>query len=86
MPRTIVDSPIGPLGLIASDVGLRAVLFDGRRVRPEGRSPVLAEATRQLDAYFEGDPVTLTCRSTSTERSSNVAAGARFRPFRTDKP
>jgi hypothetical protein len=29
-----------------------------RRVRPEGRSPVLAEATRQLDAYFEGDPVT----------------------------
>ena len=55
MARAIVDSPIGPLGLVASDTGLRAVLFDGRDIRPEGRSPVLDEAARQLDAYFEGD-------------------------------
>src|SRR5689334_11326564 len=58
MPRTVVDSPIGPLGLVASDVGLRAVLFDGRAVRAEGRSPILADAARQLDAYFDGDLAT----------------------------
>jgi methylated-DNA-[protein]-cysteine S-methyltransferase len=57
MPRTVVDSPIGPLGLVASDAGLRAVLFDGRSVRPEGTSPILADAARQLAAYFDGDLV-----------------------------
>ena len=57
MASTIVDSPIGPLGLIASEEALRAVLFNGGRIRPEGSSPVLAEAARQLDAYFEGDLV-----------------------------
>ncbi len=58
MPRTVVDSPIGPLGLVASDTGLRAVLFDGGRIRAEGGSHVLAEAARQLGAYFDGDLVT----------------------------
>jgi methylated-DNA-[protein]-cysteine S-methyltransferase len=58
MAQAVVDSPIGPLGLIASEAGLRAVLFDGRRMRTEGRSPVIAEAARQLDAYFTGELVT----------------------------
>ena len=58
MPRTVVDSPIGPLGLIASDVALEGVVFDGRRIRSEGSAPVLDEAARQLTAYFEGDLVT----------------------------
>jgi methylated-DNA-[protein]-cysteine S-methyltransferase len=58
MPRTVVDSPIGPLGLIASDVALQGVVFDGRGIRPEGSAPVLDEAARQLTAYFEGDLVT----------------------------
>jgi len=57
MPRTIVESPIGPLGLVASEAGLRAVLFDGRRIRAEGRSPILDDAARQLEAYFDGDLV-----------------------------
>ncbi|HZQ89185.1 MAG TPA: methylated-DNA--[protein]-cysteine S-methyltransferase [Gaiellaceae bacterium] len=57
MPRTVLDTPIGPLGLVASDVGLEAVLFDARRLRPEGSSPVLDESARQLAAYFEGDLV-----------------------------
>ena len=57
MACTSIDSPIGPLGLVASDIGLRAVLFGGSRVRAEGRSPVLAEAARQLRAYFDGDLV-----------------------------
>jgi methylated-DNA-[protein]-cysteine S-methyltransferase len=54
MARTVLDSPIGPLGLVASDTGLEAVLFDGSRIRPEGSSRVLVEAARQLDAYFAG--------------------------------
>jgi methylated-DNA-[protein]-cysteine S-methyltransferase len=58
MPRTVVDSPIGPLGLIASEVALQGVVFDGRRIRSEGCAPVLDEAARQLTAYFEGDLVT----------------------------
>jgi methylated-DNA-[protein]-cysteine S-methyltransferase len=58
MARTIVDSPIGPLGLVASEAGLRGVLFDGSKIRTEGRSPILAEAERQLDAYFDGGLVT----------------------------
>jgi methylated-DNA-[protein]-cysteine S-methyltransferase len=58
MPRTVVDTPVGPIGLIASATGLRAVLFDCHGIRPEGRSPVLTEAVRQLDVYFSGDLVT----------------------------
>ena len=57
MARTVVDSPIGPLGLVASDTGLEAVLFDGSRIRVDGSSPVLVEAARQLDAYFAGELV-----------------------------
>ena len=55
MAQRVVDSPIGPLALVASDDALRAVLFDARSARPEGRSRVLAEAARQLAAYFAGD-------------------------------
>ena len=57
MHRTIVDTPIGPVGLVASDTAVSAVLFDGRRVRAEGASPILDEAARQLRAYFAGDLV-----------------------------
>jgi methylated-DNA-[protein]-cysteine S-methyltransferase len=57
MASTVVDTPIGPLGLVASDTGLQAVLFQGGGVRPEGRSRVLDEAARQLRAYFDGDLV-----------------------------
>ncbi|HEY2544076.1 MAG TPA: methylated-DNA--[protein]-cysteine S-methyltransferase [Gaiellaceae bacterium] len=57
MARTVVDTPIGPLGLVASETGLRGVLFDARSLRPEGSSPVLAEAARQLAAYFDGELV-----------------------------
>jgi methylated-DNA-[protein]-cysteine S-methyltransferase len=56
--RTVVDSPIGPLGLIASDTALCGVLFHASSLRPEGSSPVLAEAERQLAGYFAGELVT----------------------------
>jgi len=52
--RTVLDTPIGPLGLVASDAGLSGVLFDARTLRPEGSSPVLDEAERQLASYFDG--------------------------------
>ena len=58
MAQAVLDSPIGPLGLVASGEALEAVLFDGGRLRPEGSSPVLAEAARQLDAYFDGNLLT----------------------------
>jgi methylated-DNA-[protein]-cysteine S-methyltransferase len=50
----VVDSPIGPLGLVASERALERVHFGAGGVRPEGRSPVLDEAAEQLDAYFRG--------------------------------
>ena len=55
MARTVLDTPIGPLGVVASDDRLQAVLFHGGGITPEGRSPVLDEAARQFDAYFAGE-------------------------------
>ncbi len=57
MACTVVDSPIGPLGLVASRDALQGLRFDGARLRPEGTSRVLDEAERQLDAYFAGELV-----------------------------
>jgi methylated-DNA-[protein]-cysteine S-methyltransferase len=57
MASTVVDTPIGPLGLVASDSALQSVWFDGARIRPDGSSAVLDEAERQLDAYFAGELV-----------------------------
>jgi methylated-DNA-[protein]-cysteine S-methyltransferase len=57
MACTVVDSPIGPLGLVATATALEAVLFDGGRTRPAGSSPVLVAAARQLEAYFAGELV-----------------------------
>jgi methylated-DNA-[protein]-cysteine S-methyltransferase len=55
LSATRLETPIGTLGLVGSDDGLRAVYFDGARVSPEGSSPVLDEAARQLQAYFAGE-------------------------------
>jgi methylated-DNA-[protein]-cysteine S-methyltransferase len=57
MAQTVVDTPIGPLGLVASDRALQSVTFGARRLRAEGRSRVLDDAARQLDAYFAGELV-----------------------------
>ena len=59
----VIDSPIGPLTLIASDAGLRAVLWPDDaegRVRidedliEQPDHPVLAAAAEQLGEYFAG--------------------------------
>lgn len=56
--RTTIDTPVGPLALAASDAGLCELTFapDGapRHHAATGPHPVLAEASRQLRAYFEG--------------------------------
>lgn len=60
--RAVMDSPVGPLTLVAGGDGLRAVLWAGddpRRVplgpvTDDPDHPVLGEARRQLDGYFTG--------------------------------
>jgi methylated-DNA-[protein]-cysteine S-methyltransferase len=55
MANARLATPIGTLGLVGSDAGLRAVYFDGARVEPDGDSDVLDEARVQLEAYFAGE-------------------------------
>ncbi|USU13493.1 methylated-DNA--[protein]-cysteine S-methyltransferase [Sphingomonadaceae bacterium OTU29THOMA1] len=58
-----IESPVGLLTLVASDVGLVAVLWeddDPLRVRlgplaPDDAHPVLMETMRQLRGYFAGE-------------------------------
>jgi methylated-DNA-[protein]-cysteine S-methyltransferase len=59
---TVIDSPVGPLRLVASDAGLVAILWQNdnpRRVRlgtlaERNEHPVLREAGQQLSEYFAG--------------------------------
>jgi methylated-DNA-[protein]-cysteine S-methyltransferase len=48
-----VDTPIGPLGLVASERGLQRILWPGEP-GAAGDDEVLATAARQLDEYFAG--------------------------------
>lgn len=58
----MIDSPVGPLELVASDVGLAAILWkddDPERVplanvAESADDPILLEAQRQLGEYFAG--------------------------------
>src|SRR5215475_2854465 len=62
---TVMDSPIGPLTLIAENGRLAGVHMEITRYEPDAATlgtavgdddePVLASAARQLDAYFDGD-------------------------------
>lgn len=62
--QTTVDSPLGPLLLAASPVGLAGVWFTHQRHRPpetlisgwpvDHRHPVLQTAAQQLTDYFRG--------------------------------
>jgi methylated-DNA-[protein]-cysteine S-methyltransferase len=54
----ILDTPIGPLGLVSTERGLSRVLFRGGRLDPGGSSAVLDDAARQLGEYFAGDRTT----------------------------
>jgi methylated-DNA-[protein]-cysteine S-methyltransferase len=53
--RTVLDTPIGPLTLVAEGTTLAAVHLPGAG-RPDGgpATGVLADAAAQLEAYFDG--------------------------------
>jgi methylated-DNA-[protein]-cysteine S-methyltransferase len=51
---TVVDTPTGPVGLVASETGLSRVLFHARNLRSDGVSPHLDAARAQLLEYFDG--------------------------------
>ncbi|WP_419908015.1 methylated-DNA--[protein]-cysteine S-methyltransferase [Candidatus Poriferisodalis sp.] len=61
--HTTIDSPIGPLGLVATDEGLRAVSWRGDETSvklPDDMveapdHPILRQAAHQLNEYFDGD-------------------------------
>ena len=52
MASARLKTPIGTLGVVTSDAGLRRVYFDGSRVEPDGGSPLLERVCEQLRAYF----------------------------------
>ena len=61
LTRTPYDAPCGRLQIIASDRGLRALLWDAAGELagiPAGISLVGDTVRRQLDAYFKGDRTT----------------------------
>jgi methylated-DNA-[protein]-cysteine S-methyltransferase len=54
----IVDSPVGPLGLVANDTHLLRIAFDGAGARdPVATSshPVFARTAEQLDEFFRNE-------------------------------
>ncbi|MET9921464.1 methylated-DNA--[protein]-cysteine S-methyltransferase [Streptomyces sp. NPDC006435] len=59
--HTVVDSPYGPLTLVATDGTLSGLYMTGQRHRPpeetfgEPDPRPFAETVRQLDAYFAGE-------------------------------
>ncbi|MET9508153.1 methylated-DNA--[protein]-cysteine S-methyltransferase [Streptomyces flavidovirens] len=59
--HSVVDSPYGPLTLVATDGMLSGLYMTDQRHRPPGESfgeratGILGEAVRQLDAYFAGE-------------------------------
>lgn len=60
--HTVIDSPYGPLTLVADDGELCGLYMVGQRHRPPEESfgvrddgTLFDEATRQLAAYFEGE-------------------------------
>ena len=53
MPECIISTPVGNLLIGADDTGLTAVKRTDRPVSPPD-TPLLAEAVRQLRAYFDG--------------------------------
>ena len=55
MASTVIDSPIGPLGLVATRDGLAGVRFHAHAFPSEGASAVLDAAAAQLESYFAGE-------------------------------
>lgn len=48
------DSPVGILRISADEEGITSIQLNAERHKDTGESPILAEAVRQLDEYFNG--------------------------------
>ncbi|GAC1531005.1 MAG: methylated-DNA--[protein]-cysteine S-methyltransferase [Acidimicrobiales bacterium] len=91
MTHTVVDSPVGPLTLVASDGVLSGLFMDDQRHRPDpsgfgerdGRS--FAAISEQLDAYFDGtlDHFDVELAVLGTEWQRRVWAGLSAIPYGT---
>lgn len=68
-----VDSPIGPITLIAHGEKLVQVIL-GKKAKAEGHSKILLEATKQLERYFTGklERFTLDIDATGTDFQKSV--------------
>ncbi|HFR3977434.1 TPA: methylated-DNA--[protein]-cysteine S-methyltransferase [Streptococcus suis] len=66
--KTIYQSPLGPMSLVAGDKGLRGAWFEGQKyfeagLKEEavlGSHPILDQTRLLLDAYFSGQEVDFT--------------------------
>jgi methylated-DNA-[protein]-cysteine S-methyltransferase len=54
MPTRVVETPIGTLGLVATDVGLSRVRWSAQGL-PHSSCAVLDDAAAQFAAYFAGE-------------------------------
>ncbi|WP_037861141.1 methylated-DNA--[protein]-cysteine S-methyltransferase [Streptomyces sp. NRRL S-340] len=87
--HTVIDSPYGPLTLVAEDGVLCGLYMTDQRHRPaqetfgEPRSGAFAEAAEQLDAYFAGRrrEFTLPLRLTGTPFQRRVWEQLRAIPY-----
>ena len=87
--HTVIDSPYGPLTLVAEDGVLCGLYMAGQRHRPpeetfgERDESPFAEAEAQLKAYFAGDlkEFTLELRTNGTEFQRRVWDQLRLIPY-----
>ncbi|WP_105207205.1 methylated-DNA--[protein]-cysteine S-methyltransferase [Streptococcus suis] len=81
--KTIYQSPIGPMSLVAGDKGLRGVWFEDQKFFERGLDekpvlgshPILDQTSLLLDAYFSGQDVdfsSLTLEAIGTEFQEKV--------------
>ena len=55
MPSRVVETPIGALGLLATEGGLAGVRWSAQGLRDDRGFAVLDDAAAQLEAYFAGE-------------------------------
>ncbi len=56
MASTVVDTPIGPVGLVSNGDALTRVVLPGAEDMPpeDGEDAIIQQATRELNQYFRG--------------------------------
>ena len=87
-----IDSPIGPLTLVAADGELREVRFpnappvDDRAGPDDPDDPVLVDAARQLGEYFAGTRLEFDLPLGPRARRSSSTPGGAWRRSRTARP